>query len=647
MLLQSLKYICFNKEIIVAIYFPFILSSCAFLPPPKHCVKDGKQYCVIDDGIMSANWYNYFNRGISCMEGGCFEEAIDDFYSAIKEREKDTYSPLQMYGLRYLTNYYFPHREAGISFYMLGQFEAAMKELKISLSHEESAKSRYYLNLTQKKIWEKQGIKGTLPNITLNQLKQGIIQTNLDPVTISGVADDPWLISDININDKKVFIEKAEKRIFFTHSMRLNQGKHNVNVIARSLAGKESNLHFKILVDRKGPGIVIKSIHPEKGISILLTDETDIQHFSVNDKEVDFKKSKQVELFIPYPPHLSRLIFVAKDSLNNSTFAIFSEEMLNFKSHLLANALQYSQQQYDDNPLVLSKSKNLDIKTTGFQDFNTVYLKKINIDYAVYSKYPIQSFTLNNLYSNIGNTGRFLFSSDTIALAPGKNKIVLSATNIKNQQVNKKLIIERKIPEINLVKHRCVLSIISEEKTDQSILFYNYFIPLLKKRKRFQILFQSSAPTEKTKFLYIDIYESRFGTEISMTVGNKSQTYIENKINAFSNKKGKDMFDELSKHLCNILHEKYPMVQTSISDITQNTFIAKTSKTKQLQLHWPLLIFSETDKKWNQITGKSWGCNLIKETEAEIVEINKNTFQGKCLKDFQLLKIKKLGVITQ
>ncbi len=90
----------------------------------------GKQYGTVK-GTFRDRWWNYYERGLSFAEGAFYIEAIDDFRKAASREIRDQRTA-RTYGMHFID--YFPHREMGIAHYLLGDLEAARKELALSLT---------------------------------------------------------------------------------------------------------------------------------------------------------------------------------------------------------------------------------------------------------------------------------------------------------------------------------------------------------------------------------------------------------------------------------------------------------------------------------------------------------------------------------
>ena len=77
------------------------------------------------------------------MKKSNWNRAIDYFKEAIKVRPTDT-KRIKTYGMHFIK--YFPHRELGICFYHIGQYDMAKRELKLSMRQQYSARAQEYLS---------------------------------------------------------------------------------------------------------------------------------------------------------------------------------------------------------------------------------------------------------------------------------------------------------------------------------------------------------------------------------------------------------------------------------------------------------------------------------------------------------------------
>ncbi len=92
--------------------------------------------------FSGGKWYNYYEDGLKEMEGGNWAKAIEYFKEAVKTKYQDV-KKVKTYGMHFIR--YFPHREIGICYYHLGQYDRAESELRLSLHQENSQRAHEYL----------------------------------------------------------------------------------------------------------------------------------------------------------------------------------------------------------------------------------------------------------------------------------------------------------------------------------------------------------------------------------------------------------------------------------------------------------------------------------------------------------------------
>lgn len=106
-------------------------------------------FLILTPCSAQTKFYNYYDTGLEYVEKGDWERAIGELRSAISLEFEDT-DMKRTYGTRFMK--YFPHREMGIAYYNLGEFEAARKELELSLAYVESSRGEEYLDLVSRKV---------------------------------------------------------------------------------------------------------------------------------------------------------------------------------------------------------------------------------------------------------------------------------------------------------------------------------------------------------------------------------------------------------------------------------------------------------------------------------------------------------------
>lgn len=291
------------------------------------CVKDGREYCITDEWIFSEAWYSCYLRGISCTQGGCWENARDEFLRAVHKRDEDG-RWIRTYGMHRLPEY-FPNRELGIAYYHLRDIRKALRHLNISLKQCESAKAKLFLNKARRESLLMTGEDQEAPNLFLDPYP-GSIPTNT--FILSGLAEDDTFVADvlIRINDGDI-VKKMElsqpRSLQFQHEVLLQQGINDISIRVLDLLERESEQRIRILVDQEGPMIYFSHEEIEayayplemKG---LIYDPSGVVRFDLNGKTVDIEQVEEGAYLFRYDLSASEvetgfLVYQADDSFLN------------------------------------------------------------------------------------------------------------------------------------------------------------------------------------------------------------------------------------------------------------------------------------------------------------------------------------------
>ncbi len=273
----------------------FIL--CCTSPRPNTCIKDGKEYCINTDWIYVIDWDSCYRRGVSCMDGECWETAITEFRQAIDFLYEDTRNA-RPYGMHFRD--YFPHREIGICYLNLGRkdpinlddIREAISQLELSLDQVPSARAKYYLNQARR-LYLKETNLDTLPPAIHLEFSEEESLTNQTPYKLKGTIEDDRYVASISINQEPLFIELSEPSIHFSHFVHLQEGWNIIRVVATDLVHRETEAVIRICLDQQGPSVIAKSIQPEPTagfgqvlLSAFVYDASGIASFKLNQKEV-------------------------------------------------------------------------------------------------------------------------------------------------------------------------------------------------------------------------------------------------------------------------------------------------------------------------------------------------------------------------
>ena len=136
------------KRFLIILFITFILVNGSFL------------YSI-------EKFYTYYDKASKYMQKGDWERAIAEFKSAASLEFEDA-KKKRTYGTRFIK--YFPHREMGICYYNLEEFDNAMGELQLSYAYKKSKRAEEYIkklsfdgrnidfekNLAERKLHEKE-----------------------------------------------------------------------------------------------------------------------------------------------------------------------------------------------------------------------------------------------------------------------------------------------------------------------------------------------------------------------------------------------------------------------------------------------------------------------------------------------------------
>jgi len=507
-------------------------SGCA-LPPSPVCITEGKDYGTTGQ-VFTAQWHEFYKRALSFMDGGCYTHARADFDEAIKIKYSDK-KWANTYGMHFID--YFPHREKGITLYLMNNYEAAENELEISIKHEPSAKSFYYLDKVRKRLLQGKKPILSLPSLELkykNRIikKPFIIRTNEDPLFFSGIAGDEQYVSKVTVMGKEIFMEGSGKEIEFENRLNLDQGEHKIEIKAYNLAGLIKKKNLTIYIDRSGPVIAVKIFKPGIKLEGYLYDQSGIKKFSATGIDPDIFIREDGFFSIPlinFP--LSRLNLSAEDKLGNVTkteicekkvrgssscpLGFWNRSCFSFKDDMIADTETYGSYDQGDGVKIIFK---------GWPAHKKVFSKNVKIEGEINARSDIAEVILQvngeknrEIILYKGETkkvkSRFVAFCQVIFLDKGANRVKVSV-KVKSGKISDATIqITRKIPEVFKIKHRYRLKVCLTDngdwKKETSFLkrgnlpfftsytrsldinhllrFYNFFSQSLKEQNRFQI----------------------------------------------------------------------------------------------------------------------------------------------------------------
>lgn len=257
-----------------------------------------KEEITKEFNLYRGKWWNYYVRGRWYADGGYYDEAAHDFKKAISIRSKDARSA-RSYGLHFWE--YFAHRELGIVYYNQEKYEEAKKELETSLSTADSARAKFYLNKANESILKV--TKGDLesPQIKITSHMDGEL-VNTPVVKLKGIATDDAYVSSINVQNKRLFIELAEKNLNFSEDVSLRVGENIISLLASDLTGKIVQQDFRLTLDMRPPILYLDDIQIRRKngrhvamVRGTIVDDYGVESLTINGMEVSIPSGREVD----------------------------------------------------------------------------------------------------------------------------------------------------------------------------------------------------------------------------------------------------------------------------------------------------------------------------------------------------------------
>lgn len=366
------------------------------------------------------NWWNFYQRGRLYLKDGEFEKAAKDFETAMgripgartsyaQERWK-----VRTYGMHMLESY-FPHRELGICFFRQNRLDEALKLLETSIQMESSARAKFYIN----RIREQQAIANAPPpRIEPEPLPTWTAKRTLQ---LTGTATGSNAVSSLSVNEQPEFIELAKHRLHFSRALKLKEGQNKIQIIAKDLSGKRATTNLTVIADWTPPQI---TLHRQNGSpTVTCRDNLALGRIQLNGQNLSptgkvwtltVSSSESLELFAE-----DQAGNQIEWSLSQKELAVLAQNRLPAPPHLQ----------------VANSGKTI-----------TLYNPEYALDIRAEDDTALRSVELN---------GTPLLSADTplfrtlrrVQLAPGTNRLVLTATDSESNQATEQVSVIYRPPE--------------------------------------------------------------------------------------------------------------------------------------------------------------------------------------------------------
>lgn len=597
--MRSSKRIIKNLSLFLILIIP-LLYGYACAPSQNVRVKNGKAYCKVD-GVFTYEWYDYYERACSCMEGEFYTEAMADLNEAVRQRDEDK-RMAKIYGMHLAD--YFPHREKGLVYYLLGNYDAAKSEFERSIQYEKSDKALFYLDKIRKILMEREKISVSAPQITIAPSDE--IWTKDDPVVISGTARDKQYVSEILVADRPFFMEGATEQIDFEDKLTRSEGRHDIRIIAKNLLGGTTEHKIILHVDRSGPVITVKKFDPYLGtVQGSIYDESGEISLFVNEKKAAFHPGKDTLFSVSFEPGTMSVSLLAEDKLGNQTAALLNAEpTAQYHSFPLLLAQHFPQIATDaQSPAAISQASQPQIRVNNLSDQETVFTEILSVQGQVSSKDNIESVLIND--RPVANAhGSDIFFNHSVRLREGENRITIRARDSSGRESVRELDITREIPEIFKPEYRCTFKarqfdFHSFEDTGEIAdgrMFESLFLDNLTSGKRFQIRMTGTKnegnERKPARFLLMGyIYKTGLGIEIVAEVVDIETSETEY-MDVYSELENRSFLKALADALSKKFHKAFPLIKGKITSENGENFLADMEKAG-IRMRWPIVVGTE------------------------------------------------------
>jgi TolB-like protein/tetratricopeptide (TPR) repeat protein len=629
-----------------------MIISCAQPQSAPVYVKDGKEYGKTEGAFFRHRWWNYYERGLSYAEGKFYQEAVSDLKQAIEQRPEDQ-RMARTYGMHFVD--YFPHRELGIAYYLMGELTPAQGELELSISQYPSSKARFYLDRVRKTLIEREGGEVKPPRLILD-FQNEEIWTRDDPVTISGVAEDERYVAGVSIMGISLFLEQAQAKVPFKKALQLPQGRHEVAVEARNLLGKKTSRTAVIRVDREGPVITVEKIEedqttPEGGIVIFgsVYDEAGLLRLLLNNEPVRSVSGVEVSFRQRVPKARKELEMVARDRLGNETSALIPLDL----SGKAKPAIRLTLAGSGESRLDLAASatgkdtRPPEIKLKGWTESQTVFLDKIYIEGQVVDEGTIESLTINKV-PVLRRKGQSIFFGHLAELREGDNEILIEAKDQAGNLAEKKLLVKRRVPQALQLRERLSLSVLPFEQngavSESSVSFQDRLIDSLVNQNRFRVVeraklevilqeqkLSSTELIDKNTALRLgklvaaqsivtgSIIETGTGTEIVARLVDTETSEILASEDVYDEVKDPAALRGLAEGMAVKFHRAFPLLDGLVLQ-QKGTAIFTDLGQDKIKLNRRLLVFREEPLK-HPVTGKILGADNVIVGRARVSQV--------------------------
>ncbi|MGA1868694.1 MAG: CsgG/HfaB family protein [bacterium] len=460
-----------NFIFILSALFILTLCSCT-VKRPIPCVKDGRQYGLIDELIVSYEWDSCYKRALSYAEGECWQQAGEEFRAAISQRTKDQWRA-RTYGMHILDQY-FPHRELGIAYLQQGMIDTAIDELTTSIEMTKSSKALYYLDQARKKKLESGDLDHDPPHITVynDNMYDTTIYTNESHFLLKGSARDNYFVASLRVNEKPVYISVSEPEVPLAVKVNLTTGLNELSIKAQDLVKNRSEMQLYILLDQEGPTVVVNK-ETSRGETVrlqgLIFDSGGLAHVSFGKQSISLHPDEKYKEFSYTLSKRDSLFFIAKDRAGNITEGDLLDTTITStiqlaESRAIVNdtlAVSYAHEGpvirlFEHTPVVFQPTVVIKGIIRSEKELKNIWINNRRVFIFKEDK------GLNRLLKRMwyGPRTNFYFTKIVDGLEEGYNEIIIKAQDSEGRSTQERVEVEYRIKEFEKIGNRWSLGIL-------------------------------------------------------------------------------------------------------------------------------------------------------------------------------------------
>ncbi len=173
-------------------------------------------------------FYTYYDKGVKFMEKGEWERAIEELKSAMSLEFKDA-KRKRTYGTRFIK--YYPHRDIGICYFNLGEFDDAMGELQLSYAYKKEKRTKEYI--------EKLSYKGDQLDLKDDLIKKQEQQKEQEELARRQQEFEEQRIKEEELAQKQKDIDEEQKQI---DKEKKKKAKKELEKMEKDIARKKKEL---------------------------------------------------------------------------------------------------------------------------------------------------------------------------------------------------------------------------------------------------------------------------------------------------------------------------------------------------------------------------------------------------------------------